>query len=40
VPGAIAPNAFGYAFLIVQALAVVVLTELEITGIRRATLPA
>lgn len=40
VPGVIAPNALGYAFLIVQALAVAVLTELEITGIRRATLPA
>jgi hypothetical protein len=40
VPGTIAPNTLGYAFLIVQALAVAVLTELEITGIRRATLPA
>src|SRR5262245_22660448 len=36
VPGVLAPNLFGYAFLIVQALAVVVLTELEITGVRRA----
>lgn len=40
VPGTIAPNALGYAFLIVQAVAVVVLTELEVMGIRRATLPA
>ena len=40
VPGTIAPNGFGYAFLIVQAAAVVALTELEIMGIRRATLPA
>ena len=40
LPGTIAPNGFGYAFLIVQAVAVVVLTELEITGVRRTTLPA
>jgi hypothetical protein len=40
VPGVLAPNTLGYAFLIVQALAVVVLTELEITGVRHATLPA
>jgi hypothetical protein len=40
VPGTIAPNALGYAFLIVQAVAVAVLTELEIMGIRRAALPA
>ena len=40
VPGTIAPNALGYAFLIVQAVAVVVLTELEIMGIRRAALAA
>jgi len=40
VPGTIAPNALGYAFLIVQAVAVLVLTELEIMGIRRAALPA
>jgi|EndMetStandDraft_9_1072997.scaffolds.fasta_scaffold01677_2 hypothetical protein len=40
VPGTIAPNGFGYAFLIVQAAAVVVLTELEIMGMRRANLPA
>jgi hypothetical protein len=40
VPGTIAPNGLGYAFLIVQALAVVVLTELEVMGVRRATLPA
>ena len=40
VPGTIAPNALGCAFLIVQAVAVLVLTELEIMGIRRAALPA
>ena len=40
VPGTIAPNGFGYAFLIIQAVAVVVLTELEIMGVRRAILPA
>jgi hypothetical protein len=39
VPGTLAPNGVGYAFLIVQAAAVVVLTELEIMGVRRATLP-
>jgi hypothetical protein len=40
IPGTIAPNGFGYAFLIMQAVAVVVLTELEIMGVRRASLPA
>jgi hypothetical protein len=40
VPGTIAPNGLGYAFLIIQAAAVVVLTELEIMGVRRASLHA
>jgi hypothetical protein len=40
VPGTIAPNPLGYAFLVVQAMAVLALTELEIIGIRRATQPA
>jgi hypothetical protein len=33
--GAISPNAFGYAFVAVQALAVAVLAELEFTGVRK-----
>jgi hypothetical protein len=40
IPGTMAPNGLGHAFLIVQALAVVVLTELEIMGVRRVTIPA
>ncbi|TWT15170.1 hypothetical protein [Reyranella sp. CPCC 100927] len=35
---AIAPNGHGYAFIITQAVAVAILAELEITGLRR--LPA
>lgn len=38
VPGTIAPNTLGYAFLILQAIAVAILTELEIMGVRRAAL--
>lgn len=33
--GATSPNAFGHAFVAVQALAVAVLAELEFTGVRR-----
>jgi hypothetical protein len=33
--GAINPNALGYAFVAVQALAVAVLAELEFTGVRK-----
>ena len=33
--GATSPNALGYAFVAVQALAVAVLAELEFTGVRR-----
>lgn len=34
--GAVSPNALGYAFVIVQALAVAVLAELQFTAWRRA----
>jgi hypothetical protein len=40
VPGTIAANALGYAFVIFQAVAVLVLTELEIMGLRRAVVAA
>jgi hypothetical protein len=40
VPGTIGPNALGYAFVILQAVAVLVLTELEIVGLRRAVVAA
>jgi hypothetical protein len=33
--GAISPNAFGYAFVAFQALAVAVLAELEFTAVRK-----
>jgi len=33
--GAVSPNAFGYAFVAFQALAVAVLAELEFTGVRK-----
>jgi hypothetical protein len=33
--GAVSPNAFGYLFVAVQALAVAVLAELEFTGVRK-----
>lgn len=33
--GAVSPNAFGYVFVAVQALAVAVLAELEFTGVRK-----
>jgi hypothetical protein len=36
VTGAITPNATGYAFVIAQAVAVAVLAELEMFGLRRA----
>lgn len=35
VTGGLAPNALGTAFVIVQAIAVAVLAELEVTGLRR-----
>ncbi|HEY0735948.1 MAG TPA: hypothetical protein VGD69_13630 [Herpetosiphonaceae bacterium] len=35
--GWVAPNALGYAFVIVQALAVAVFAELQYIGVRRAT---
>ena len=38
VSGWIAPNAFGYAFLIVQAVVVALLAELQYTGLRRQAL--
>lgn len=38
--GYVAPSVLGYAFVIFQAVAVVVLTELEIMGVRRAALAA
>jgi hypothetical protein len=34
-PGGIAPNALGTAFVIVQAIAVAALAELEVVGLRR-----
>lgn len=34
--GAVAPNALGIAFVVVQALAVAVFAELQVIGIRRA----
>lgn len=37
--GWVAPNAAGQAFIVVQALAVAVLAELEYFGLRRATAP-
>lgn len=36
VTGSITPNAHGYAFIITQAVAVAILAELELTGLRRA----
>ena len=36
--GAVTPNAFGYAFVIGQAVAVAVFAELEYVGLRRAAL--
>jgi hypothetical protein len=38
--GAINPNALGYAFVAVQALAVAVLAELEFTGMRKLSVVA
>ena len=35
VPGGVAPNALGTAFVIVQAVAVAVLAELELIGLKR-----
>jgi len=36
VTGSITPNTHGYAFIITQAVAVAILAELELTGLRRA----
>jgi hypothetical protein len=35
VSGTVAPNALGYAFVVVQALLVAILAELEYVGLRR-----
>ncbi len=40
VSGAIAPNGTGYAFVIGQAVAVAILAELEVFGLRRAPIAA
>ena len=40
VDGPIAPNAFGYAFILTQALAVAVLADLEYVGLRRISIAA
>lgn len=40
IDGPVAPTTFGYAFILMQALAVAILTDLEYVGLRRISVAA